>query len=147
MASTIAKPSLIYQQAAEAACGAPGEPKMSDSGEVVGRVKPSRRPVMRPVMNHLSISAVRADALFVSSLQRSDEPSAGQVRQSIAAAVRQFGGRGCAGRVAQEFGEHPELAAARMRWAQRAVAGAFGGPGLRESGQRRAGQQPAGRAA
>ena len=28
----------------------------------------------------------------------------------------------CAGRVAQEFGDHPEAAAARMRWARAAVA-------------------------
>jgi hypothetical protein len=70
-------------------------------------------------MNHLSISEVRADALFVSTVQRSDLPSTGQVRQAVAAAVRQFGGRGCLGLVAQEFGEHPELAAARMRWALR----------------------------
>jgi hypothetical protein len=77
-------------------------------------------------MNHLSISEVRADALFVSSLQRSDRPSTGQVRQAVAAAVRQFGGRGCIGLVAQEFGEHPDLAVARMRWALRVAAGAFG---------------------
>jgi hypothetical protein len=80
-------------------------------------------------MNHLSISEVRADALFVSTVQRSDLPSTGQVRQAVAAAVRQFGGRGCLGLVAQEFGEHPELAAARMRWALRLTAGAFGEPG------------------
>jgi hypothetical protein len=73
---------------------------------------------MRPAMHHLSISAVRADALFVSALQRSEEPSAGQVRQAVAAAVRAFGGRGCAERVAQEFGDHPETAAGRMRWAR-----------------------------
>jgi hypothetical protein len=79
-------------------------------------------------MNHLSISEVRADALFVSTVQRSDLPSTGQVRQAVAAAVRQFGGRGCLGLVAQEFGEHPELAAARMRWALRLTAGAFGEP-------------------
>ena len=97
-------------------------------------------------MGYLSISAARTDALFVSSLQRSDEPSGGQIRQSVAAAVRQFGSRGCAGRVAQEFGEHPELAAARMRWARQAVAEVFGEPGRREPGQR-VGQQPAGRAA
>ncbi|HEY2131120.1 MAG TPA: hypothetical protein VGH77_28450 [Streptosporangiaceae bacterium] len=83
-------------------------------------------------MNHLSISEVRADALFVSSLQRSDHPSTGQVRQAVAAVVRQFGGRGCVGLVAQEFGEHPELATARMRWALRLTAGAFGGPGTPE---------------
>ena len=69
----------------------------------------------------LSISTVRADAVFVSRLQRRDEPSAGQVRQAVAAAVRTFGCSGCAGRVAQEFGDHPETAVIRMRWA-RAVA-------------------------
>lgn len=80
-------------------------------------------------MNHLSISEVRADALFVLTVQRSDQPSTGQVRQAVATAVRRFGGRGCLGLVAQEFGEHPELAAARMRWALRLTAGAFGEPG------------------
>jgi hypothetical protein len=76
---------------------------------------------------HLSISAARADALFASALQRSDEPSAEQVRQAIAAAVRAFGTRGCAARVAQAYGEHPETAVRRMRWARAAVAGVFGG--------------------
>jgi hypothetical protein len=77
---------------------------------------------------HPSTSAVWADALFVSVLQRSDEPDAGQVRKAIAAVVRAYGGRGCAQRVAQEFGDHPETAVARMRWA-RAVAGeAFASP-------------------
>ena len=101
---------------------------------------------MRPVMSYLSISVARADALFVSALQRSDEPSAGQIRQSVAVAVRQFGSRGCAGRVALEFGEHPALAAERMRWARQAVAGVFGGPGRQEPAQRN-GQRPVGRAA
>lgn len=93
-------------------------------------------------MNYLSISAARASALFVSPLQPSDDPSAGQIRRSVAAAVHQFGSRGCAGRVAQEFGEHPDLAAERMRWARQAVDMVFGAPGRREPGQ-----QPAVRAA
>jgi hypothetical protein len=101
---------------------------------------------MRPLNNFLSISAARTDALFVSPLQRSDEPSAEQIRQFVAAAVRQFGSRGCAGRVAQEFGEHPTLAAERMRWARQAVAGVFGAPGRHEPAPRN-GQQPVGRAA
>ncbi|MGA2826459.1 MAG: hypothetical protein ABSF03_10085 [Streptosporangiaceae bacterium] len=101
---------------------------------------------MRPVNNFLSISAARTDALFVSSLQPSDEPGAGQIRQSVVAAVRQFGSRGCAGRVAQEFGEHPALAAERMRWARQAVAGVFGRPGRQEPA-RRNGQRALGRAA
>jgi hypothetical protein len=70
----------------------------------------------------LSTGAVRADALFASALQRSDEPSPGQVRRAIAAAVAAYGGSGCAARVAQAFGEHPETAVTRMRWARTMVA-------------------------
>jgi hypothetical protein len=82
---------------------------------------------MRPAEHHLSISAARADAVFVSALQRSDEPTARQVQQAITAAVRAFGGRGCAARVAQEFGDHPDTAAARMRWARDVTGAIFGG--------------------
>jgi hypothetical protein len=64
------------------------------------------------------VDAARADALFASALQRSDEPTAGQVEQAIVAAIREFGNLGCAARVAQEFGEHPETAIIRMRWAR-----------------------------
>jgi len=83
---------------------------------------------MRSMPHDLSIGAARADALFASALQCSDEPTARQVRQAIAAATRAFGDLGCAARVAQEYGEHPETAVARMRWARTAVDGAFGGP-------------------
>ena len=86
---------------------------------------------MRPAMHHLSISAARADALFVSALQRSEELSTGQVRQAVAAAVRAFGSRGCAERVAQEFGDHPDTAVARMRWARTVAAETFGASGPR----------------
>lgn len=86
---------------------------------------------MRPAMHHLSISAARADALFVSALQRSEELSTGEVRQAVAAAVRAFGSRGCAERVAQEFGDHPDTAVARMRWARMVEAEAFGSYGPR----------------
>ena len=78
-----------------------------------------------PVMAYLSISAVRADAVFVSGLQRRDQPSAGQVRQAVAAAVRAFGCSGCAGRVAQEFGDHPDTAVIRMCWARGVAREAF----------------------
>ncbi len=83
---------------------------------------------MRSAPCDLSISAARADALFASTLQRSDEPTALQVERAIAAATRAFGGIGCAARVAQEYGEHPETAASRMRWARMAVDSAFGSP-------------------
>jgi hypothetical protein len=84
---------------------------------------------MRPAMDHLSVSAIRADALFASALQRGDHPGAKEVRQAVAAAVGAFGQRGCAGRVAQEFGDHPETAVTRMRWARQVVGEAFGEPG------------------
>ena len=102
---------------------------------------------MRSATYDLTISTARADALFASALQRSDEPSAAQVDQAIAAAIAAFGVRGCAARVAQAYGEHPEIAAPRMRWARAAVTSAFGGawqagvPGirtLRQSGTCRA---------
>jgi hypothetical protein len=76
---------------------------------------------MQLVIDHSGTSDVWADALFASVLQRSDRPSAGQVRKAIATTVRAFGGVGCVQRVAQEFGDHPEAAVDRMRWA-RAVA-------------------------
>jgi hypothetical protein len=79
---------------------------------------------MQSATYDLSIGTARADALFASALQRSDEPSAAQVRQAIAAAVR--GAKGCAARVAQEYGEHPETAVLRMRWARAAVTGVSG---------------------
>src|SRR5262250_3761855 len=77
-----------------------------------------RRLTMRLAMQPPGISALRADALFVSALQRSDDPSTDQVRNAIAAAVHEFGGQGCAEQVAQEFGDHPETAVVRMRWAR-----------------------------
>jgi hypothetical protein len=83
----------------------------------------ARRPMMRSTTHHLSISTARADALFVSTLQRSEEPSAAQVQQAIAVAIREFGARGCAARVAQAYGEHPETSVPRMRWARAVVEG------------------------
>ena len=80
---------------------------------------------MWPVMPRLSSSVFRADAIFVSGLQRGDEPSAGQVRQTVAAAIRAFGCSGCGERVAQEFGDHPETAVIRMRWARVVAREAF----------------------
>jgi hypothetical protein len=97
---------------------------------------------MRSATYDLSISTVRADALFASALQRSEEPSAAQVHQAIATAIRAFGTRGCAARVAQAYGEHPETAVIRMRWARATVTDAFEGastePAHRSAPARRA---------
>jgi hypothetical protein len=78
-------------------------------------------------MTYLSMGAVQADAVFVSRLlQRCDELSAGQVRQAVAAAVRAFGRSGCAGRVAQEFGDHPDTACSGCAGARRRPQGIRG---------------------
>src|SRR5262249_2379053 len=79
-------------------------------------------------MAYLGIGAAWADAVFVSGLQRRAELSAGQVRPAAGAAIRAFGCSGCAGRVAQEFGDHPETAATRMRWALGIARDAFAAP-------------------
>ena len=92
---------------------------------------------MQLVMYRPGTSAVWADALFASMLQRSDGASAGQVRKAITAAVRAYGSRGCAERVAQEFGDHPETAVARMRWARGVVGELFPAPpGPAQDGRR-----------
>jgi hypothetical protein len=83
--------------------------------------------------------AAWADALFASSLQRSDEPSAGQVRQAIGAAIHAYGGRGCAERVAEEFGDHPETAVVRMRWARAVASQVLGSAPTQNTPQRRPG--------
>src|SRR5262245_517568 len=84
-----------------------------------------------------SASAVWAGALFASMLQRSDAPSAGQVRAATAVALRAYGGRGCAERVAQEFGDHPEAAVARMRWARGVAGEVFAAAWPEQDGRRR----------
>jgi hypothetical protein len=84
-------------------------------------------------MTYLSMGAVQTDAVFVSRLQRCDELSAGQVRQAVATVVRAVDCSGCAGRVAQEFSNHPNTAMIRMRWARNVAREAFAdwppGPG------------------
>jgi hypothetical protein len=75
----------------------------------------------------MNLNAVRAEALFVSSLQQSERLTAEQVREVIVRAVRDLGAAGCAARVAQEFGDHPDSAVARMCWARRVIAEAYTG--------------------
>jgi hypothetical protein len=90
-------------------------------------------------MTRLNVNDARCEALFVSGLQRSDAPDAAALAELIRAAVGQYGVRGCAGRMAQEFGEHPEAAAARMRWIRTLVAET---PAARPARLPRRGRQP-----
>ena len=74
--------------------------------------------------HHFGITGFEAaDALFVSALKCSQASTTDQIRLAMDDAIRAFGHSGCAGRVAQEFGDHPETAVARMRWARETLAG------------------------
>ena len=64
-----------------------------------------------------TFEAVRAEALFASTLQPSGTPSPGQIRRAVATTLQRLGVRGCAAQVAGEFGDHPDTAVARMSWA------------------------------
>ncbi len=69
-------------------------------------------------MAGLNVVDARCEALFASVLQRSDALTAEAVEAAISAAISRFGVDGCTGEVAQEFGDHPETACERMRWAR-----------------------------
>jgi hypothetical protein len=75
-------------------------------------------------MNAL-IADIRTEALFASNLQRSQHPTIESIRDVVNATVDRLGQTRCSELVAQEFGEHPDCALDRMRWARRAVRLAF----------------------
>ena len=92
---------------------APGEPVPSPaSTSTAGRTARTR----------LNVDDAWCEALFASALQRSAAPAAESVAAAISRAVRRFGTRGCVSRMAQEFGDHPQAAAERMRWVRQLAA-------------------------
>ncbi len=76
-------------------------------------------------MTRLNVNDARCEALFASGLQRSDAPTPEALAEVISRTVRRFGIAGCLSRVAQEFGDHPEAAASRMRWIRQLVGGIY----------------------
>ena len=59
-----------------------------------------------------------AEAVFVSTLQPSEHPTAEQVSAAVRDSLSRHGGQhACASICAAEYGEHPDNAPARMRWA------------------------------
>jgi len=83
--------------------------------------RPEDAKTRRLARTQLNVTDARCEALFASGLQRSDTPEADMVAEVISYAVRQLGTRGCAARMAQEFGDHPDMAADRMRWVRQLV--------------------------
>jgi len=64
-----------------------------------------------------TFETVWAEALFASPLQPSGPPSPDQIRRAVTMTLQRLGALGCAVQAAGEFGDHPDAAVARMRWA------------------------------
>jgi hypothetical protein len=68
------------------------------------------------------ITTARAAALFVSGVSATIHPTRAEVDAAIRSSLRTHGGgRGCIADVAAAYGDYPELAAGRMRWARGVV--------------------------
>ena len=69
-------------------------------------------------VTRLNVNDARCVALFASGLQPSGAPTAETVARAINRAIGRLGVPGCVAQMAQEFGDHPDAAATRMRWAR-----------------------------
>jgi hypothetical protein len=78
------------------------------------RARAARRARRAPA--RLNVDGAQCQALFASSLQRSDALSAGVAVEVVRVTMRQLGIDGCSARIAQESGDHLEAAAEGMRW-------------------------------
>ena len=85
------------------------------------------------------------EALFACELQQSDNPTTNMVAQAITRTTQRFGTDGCAGQMAQEFGDHPDAARDRMRWVRQLAARAGPPDGPQPlTGEHLAGKAPGG---
>jgi hypothetical protein len=69
--------------------------------------------------------AMLAEALFCSDLQPSEQPPFDDICAAVRGSFERFGVDGCVAAVAQEYGDHPAAAQARMAWALDTVTEAF----------------------
>jgi len=63
-----------------------------------------------------TVEDLAAEALFVSDVQPSDRPSQKRLEDAVTAMILRHGSDGCAAAVAEEFGDHPDVAVRRMCW-------------------------------
>jgi hypothetical protein len=72
--------------------------------------------------SHTDFITARAYAVFVSDMSCHTEVTDAVTSAAIQRAIRAFGGTdGCAAVAASEYGEHPDTASQRMRWARSMV--------------------------
>jgi hypothetical protein len=79
-------------------------------------------------MTQLDVLNARCEALFASQLQQSDATTTEAVAEAIRSTDRRLGHTGCVSRMAEEFGDHPDAAAERMRWARHLAARTLASP-------------------
>src|SRR5262249_19531261 len=97
-------------------------------GQSWNRRLPGAGEARRVSMTRLDINTARGEALFSSALQESDALTATSVAAASRSTRRRFRGGGCHRPEAQEFGDHPEAAGERMRWARHVVSELFAEP-------------------
>jgi hypothetical protein len=73
------------------------------------------------MMTGLPMNDAQCEALFASALQRSDVLTTDAIADVISRTAEQLGPHGCASKMAQEFGDHPEAARDRMLWARQLI--------------------------
>ncbi len=72
------------------------------------------------------VTASRAEALFTSSLPTHSCPSTAEVEESVQRALDRYGNTtACAAEVAAAYGDYPDVAVRRMRWALRVIAATY----------------------
>jgi len=76
--------------------------------------------------NRELLAVARAEALFTSPMNTGSQPTAAEVRDAIRDSLRSHRGiRGCVDGLAAAYGDCPEIASIRMRWARRVVAAIY----------------------
>jgi hypothetical protein len=95
----------------------------------------NRRPVAVTGIESIdALTAARAEALFISNVSAGVTMTREEFKEVVRLAVLRYGGvRGCAAEVAAAYGDHPETAAPRMRWARQVVAWVYGKPVARST--------------
>ena len=95
-------------------------------GQAAGQARSSRASSRKRTPMSITLDH---EALFASALQRSDPITPDAVAEAISRTVGQLGAVGCASRMAEEFGEHPEAARDRMLWARQVISDLFASSG------------------
>ena len=72
-------------------------------------------------MTRINVNETVCEALFASPLQPSDTPTAETVAEAIGSTVQRLSAMGCSSHMAEQFGDHPEEAAERMRWIRQLI--------------------------